>query len=66
MKSYPNPTSEIIKILISQEIKNINIYSINGVQIKIKPQNEYIDVSNLKEGVYIIKVNQYYSKFLKL
>ena len=66
LKIYPNPTSEIIKILISQEIKNINIYSINGVQIKIKPQNEYIDVSNLKEGVYIIKVNQYYSKFLKL
>ena len=66
LKIYPNPTSEIIKILISQEIKNINIYSINGVQTKIRPQNEYIDVSNLKKGVYIIKVNQYYSKFLKL
>lgn len=66
LKVFPNPASNRIKVLVNEEIKTIQIYSINGIFIKkIKNHND-IDLSNLKKGMYIIKVNQYYSKFLKI
>tara|TARA_B110000003_G_scaffold275736_1_gene319270 strand:- start:7069 stop:9279 length:2211 start_codon:yes stop_codon:yes gene_type:complete len=66
LKVFPNPASNKIKVYINEEIRIINIYSINGVFIKKITNHNDIDISKLKKGIYIIKVNQYYSKFLKI
>lgn len=66
LKIFPNPASHNINVLMNEEIKTIHIYSINGVFIKKINNHNVIELSNLKKGMYIIKVNQYYSKFLKI
>ncbi|MBT3548063.1 MAG: T9SS type A sorting domain-containing protein [Flavobacterium sp.] len=66
MKISPNPTSDKIKILIKDKIKTFGIYTVTGVFIETELSDGYIDVSNLKKGIYIVKVNQYYIKFIKI
>jgi hypothetical protein len=54
---YPNPASEIVNILGWNNIKKIHLFDIGGRLIKewlLTPQN--IDVSNLLNGTYILKV----------
>ena len=52
---YPNPASSIVNIQSNKEIKSIEIYSLEGKLIGIPIENK-IDVSNLKPGLYLIKV----------
>jgi hypothetical protein len=66
LKISPNPTSDKIKILIKDKIKTFGIYTVTGVFIETELSDGYIDVSNLKKGIYIVKVNQYYIKFIKI
>jgi len=65
LKVIPNPATDKIKILFSEPIKSINLYSINGLLIKRQVLNGYIDVSDLQSGVYILTVNNYHFKLLK-
>ena len=66
LKISPNPTSDKIKILIKDKIKTFGIYTVTGVFVETELSDGYIDVSNLKKGIYIVKVNQYYTKFIKI
>ncbi|TGD58411.1 LamG-like jellyroll fold domain-containing protein [Flavobacterium humi] len=52
---YPNPTSSLVNIESNKEIKSIEVYSLEGKLIFISIENK-IDVSNLKSGLYLIKV----------
>jgi hypothetical protein len=52
---YPNPTSSILNINSNEEIKLIEIYSLEGKLIFSTIENK-IDISNLKSGLYVIKV----------
>ena len=52
---YPNPTSSILNISSNEEIKLIEIYSLEGKLIFSTIENK-IDISNLKSGLYVIKV----------
>lgn len=55
---YPNPTNNILKIKSSylSKIKLVQIYSLKGNKIlELEVNNGIIDVTNLKEGVYIVK-----------
>lgn len=65
LKVFPNPVTDKIKVLFSEPIKSIKLYSINGSFIKKELINGYIDVSDLAIGLYFISVNQYHFKFLK-
>ncbi len=74
LEIYPNPANSIITISTDKPFKNavFNIYSILGKVVKtglVNNQNE-LDVSNLQEGSYIIKIylenKVYVSKFIKL
>ena len=65
LKVFPNPATDKIKVLFSEPIQSIKLYSINGVFIKKELVNGYIDVSDLPIGVYFITVNQYHIKFLR-
>ena len=62
----PNPASDKIKVLFSEPIQSIKLYSITGAFIKKELLNGYIDISDLQKGLYFISVNQrYHRKFLK-
>ncbi len=58
---YPNPTSDFLKIKLDDQSSNIGevqIFSINGqrVQSGSTLDQGYIDVSNLSQGTYLLRV----------
>ncbi|WP_452601833.1 FG-GAP-like repeat-containing protein [Pontimicrobium sp. MEBiC06410] len=52
---YPNPTNSILNIKTSLVIKEVSIYSLLGEPL-FKTKLKTIDVSNLQDGLYILKV----------
>ncbi len=60
VNSYPNPATDFIKIESENTIKNITIYDTTGQIVKILPVNNTnninIAITNLKNGLYYIKV----------
>ena len=59
---YPNPTLDVLKINSNQTtLKSIQIFNLLGKEIKsYKKENanqNTFDVSNLKTGLYILKIN---------
>jgi hypothetical protein len=54
-KIYPNPVVNSINVVSQHSLKNITIYSILGTKVLSSYENT-IDVSNLKTGVYIMKI----------
>jgi hypothetical protein len=55
---YPNPVSEILTIDSKVPIEKIELYSLEGKAIKINTDisNTHINVSNLANGVYLLKI----------
>ena len=79
VKVYPNPGENQIKIMLVNtdqqliHMDNIEIYNISGGVITNEPANSMkkdIDISNLKNGMYKIKItngaDSYYGKLVKL
>ena len=65
---YPNPAKDFINL--SNENTNnetINIYDIRAKLVKqiISSNNIRVDISNLQEGVYFVKIGNKVSKFVK-
>lgn len=65
---YPNPATDVLKILNTSEYQSVTIYSIDGKVVKrIEVSNEAdINVSDLNAGLYIIGVGNEFSKFIKM
>lgn len=68
---YPNPTSKKL-YLKNIEIKNkkniIEVFTIDGKTVlknTMKPNQNFIDVSSLSNGVYYYKIGNYTNKFIK-
>ncbi len=61
---YPNPVKDILYVETNSDISNYEIYTIHGVKV-LEGAESSIDVSNLKQGIYMIKVNKSISKFMK-
>lgn len=54
---YPNPVKNTLHISKTNEIKSLEIYSIQGqVVLTQKSQFETIDMSNLQSGLYFVKL----------
>ena len=66
---YPNPTSNFIQIKNLQTKANtINILDITGKIVKLvdsNSQNIKIDVSTLEKGIYIVKIGETVTRFVK-
>lgn len=67
-KTYPNPTQDFLNI--SETLKNIEIYSLEGKRALEIQNTQSIDVSGLAKGTYIIKAQtlegkNINSKFIK-
>ncbi|AMA48390.1 MULTISPECIES: LamG-like jellyroll fold domain-containing protein [Flavobacterium] len=52
---YPNPVNQILNIDIENEIKSAQIYNLQGKKI-YKSSNKQIDMTDFKEGIYILRV----------
>jgi len=52
---YPNPTSDILNIQTAESITNVTAYNIAGQKV-LQANTQTINVSNLKTGVYVLKV----------
>ena len=63
---YPNPTSIILNISGDLEIKNLQIFDVNGKQLITKKSSKSVDVSSLPVGNYFMKINNTETiKFIK-
>lgn len=57
---YPNPTASVINLSNINKDYTVEIHNVLGQQIKtvtINQSNSSIDVSNLNDGIYLIKFN---------
>ncbi|WP_225035032.1 T9SS type A sorting domain-containing protein [Winogradskyella sp. SM1960] len=55
IKLYPNPTTSILNIKMTQNLKQVSIYSVLGSEV-LRTQNETIDVSGLSNEIFLIKI----------
>jgi len=63
IKIYPNPANTNISVEVSQTDKNsiLSIYNMIGIELikqPIKENKTQIDISQLKSGIYFIKVTR--------
>lgn len=63
-KLYPNPVSNILNISASQELKNIELYSVLGEKLLVSNNKTYINISSLNTGVYFVKITTSDDKFI--
>ena len=55
----PNPARDIIKIISQFKVKDIEIYNISGIKLKtieINSHEKFVDISDLIQGTYIVKL----------
>lgn len=65
---YPNPTKEYLTISSHNNITEMEIVDIQGQTVKFKlgqSTKESIDLSELKEGIYFLKIKQGTNTFIK-
>lgn len=58
---YPNPTQSIIKVMTDKtEMQSIQLYSMDGLMVvdqKVDGNTSLIDLSALRSGIYLVKIN---------
>lgn len=52
---YPNPTTTVLNIKMDKILKQASIYSVLGQEV-LKTQHKTINIDNLKNGIYLIKI----------
>ena len=52
---YPNPTSDNFSIEMENEVKSVEIYSIQGHKV-LTSNSKDINVSKLSKGMYLVKI----------
>ena len=55
-KLFPNPVKNFLEITTSNDVSKIEIFNSLGQKILIKLNSQIIDVSNIYEGIYFIKI----------
>lgn len=56
LKIYPNPATNVLNVEIDENINQISVFDITGKQL-ITGTSSQLDLSNLKSGMYILKIN---------
>ncbi|WP_052823393.1 T9SS type A sorting domain-containing protein [Neotamlana sedimentorum] len=63
----PNPVSHNFQLSDSKDVKNIQVYNINGSLLKTFTVSDNYSVSDLADGIYIAKINTAFgSKVVKI
>jgi len=63
LQAFPNPTNGILNISASRQIKSLELFSIYGQQIEVKSGSDYLDLTNLSPGLYVLKVVDVYGNY---
>jgi hypothetical protein len=53
---YPNPASQNVFLELSDEVFNVEIYSLLGKLITSEHDNKIVNIETLPSGTYILKV----------
>jgi Leucine-rich repeat (LRR) protein len=56
---YPNPAQSTLYIMSAEEVEQVSVYDISGRTVGaygIRPYSTSIDISNLANGIYLVKV----------
>ena len=62
---YPNPANDYLYIPVLSQKQNVTIYSMDGKCIRqMKIINNILDISDLKQGLYIIKLSENCTKMI--
>ncbi|MGE4515204.1 MAG: T9SS type A sorting domain-containing protein [Chryseobacterium sp.] len=57
IKVYPNPVKDVLNINADKKLSGIEIFSLSGQLLKkIDEDVKQVNVSDLKKGVYLLKV----------
>lgn len=62
---YPNPTSDFINVAGFEPNESATIINLNGQVLKSAKIDKAIDVSDLKAGIYFVKIKNFCNKFIK-
>lgn len=64
---YPNPTDGILMVETDSNVENIFIYNAQGTLVKVEPNTgkTRIDISDVEQGTYFVKVGDKTIKLLK-
>jgi hypothetical protein len=59
LELFPNPTNSKVFLKANEEIKQIDVYDLNGkITNKYeRPACNYVDLSQLKNGIYFIRIS---------
>ena len=52
---YPNPTTDNFSIEMDNEVKSIDIYSLQGQKV-LSSNSKEVNVSNLSKGIYLVQI----------
>ena len=52
---YPNPASNILNIEMDTQIKNVEIFNLQGQKV-LTSNNKQINIENLASGVYLVNI----------
>ena len=65
---YPNPVADYFKINSNIEVTKIEIYNLIGKRVKVLQNNSsgLFDVSDLRNGIYLVRVFGKSGKALKV
>jgi aminopeptidase N len=65
---YPNPANNFVNVQTNTRIKEIKLYNTHGQEIKIDfdNQNSVINTTYISPGIYLLKINNYIYKLIKL
>ena len=65
---YPNPAKDVLRIANIADDQEVTIYSINGAVIKrvIVSEDDEINISELRPGMYVVSAGNMFSKFVKM
>ncbi len=67
LKIFPNPVhGSVLNISSIEKVTNIEVYSAQGIRIPCEFEGNQLKVSHLLKGIYIVKINNVYSRvFIK-
>lgn len=51
---YPNPSSDLIEVVTSEDILSVQCFDLNGKTIDVQLENNTINVSNMTSGTYVL------------
>jgi hypothetical protein len=56
VKSYPNPTSGVIRFDTKENIVAVSVSGATNSFVKVELNDNYIDISNYLPGIYLVKI----------